>query len=263
MKIMMSKPRLILFAFSTVLLVAVHSLRALEEITVAKADNVAVDSIRDEDTGRLVGMIIYGRGHATFKPKHEIRSKIVFVTVTVRPNLKLGSEDGTLINIGGAWLGYRTLKETVDESGSTAELLLIDPQTENRFVSTRCFIQVPADSDSVCGQQVIVLRLDRDRRTIDVFVDGMLRINNARAESVDHDPSVQVFPGIDGITQVVDLAFSQANPLFDDANVNGVPDDHESDIQRRASRRNGGPLNHDELISEYRNRLRQQFKTDL
>lgn len=211
-------------------------------------------------------LIFTGDGSVHLADGGDKKRGVTYCQFMIAPQPGTPVEKGTVMIFHGAVLGYK-LEPLPDYVPQAALHLLPGAGTEEEpyWQNAQATISLRTQEDHL-GYQSIVIRYDHHADTWDLYLNGtMVRADLPAYVKMKVDGFV-LFPGAQGVVNVMgDVKISKDNPLFADANTNGIPDDFEKSLQLNPAQINHRsktlPGRPETLLSAYQQSLRVRIPT--
>ena len=191
-------------------------------------NNAELTALTGPDGQSHVDLAFIGEGWASSELEDSPEEEVVFYTFKIRAVVGLDIPGGTLVNVAGAVLGYRLHGEP--DGIQAAEITLWDagPDGLGEWMHTNFYLGVDEETGRITSNIPITIRIDRAYGIWDFFI-GM-RISRPDLGPVPTDEEEGVFilaPGTGIETVLRKFSSSETNPLYEDADNDGVKDHFE------------------------------------
>ncbi len=195
-------------------------------------------------------LVMNGVGSLSTKLPRLKGSRISFITFKFQAAAHLELKKGSIIQIGGAKIGYRiyenpnATEEDYSDGIREVEIMAFDdlaPKGE-KWISTRVLINInPEQPGRMAGAPAITIRLDRGspKPIWDLYLGKRLLVANIGLIKGADASRLGFRLGQESDSVLSEFKISQRNPLFVDRNINGVSDIFERKTLGRLMRRPG------------------------
>lgn len=190
-----------------------------------------VRRVAEQADGEPLTVVFDGPGKVEIeksKARRKQRDEVTFYAFGYRPNLEReGDKAVSYVEIAGLPIGYR-----LDSSGALAELVVLDgggeigpPEDAPRDSWKPVGVVAPVGANgSLATVSRIVVRVDTRHGIADIYSSNELMMANIPLTRPGRVEEVLAHSAGEGETVVAGLEILDHNPMFEDGDVDGVPD---------------------------------------
>lgn len=158
---------------------------------------------------------------------------IAFITFKLQACIDQSIEDGTIIEIGGAKIGFRiydtSLNYVEDNGMRKAEIVVFDELADEgmKWISTNLLINIlDTDPNMMGGAPLLTIRIDYNSPVPvwDFYVGEHMKLGGIGLAEKSVASKLSVKIGRDAKTVLTGFEVNRQNPLFEDRNRNGIDD---------------------------------------
>lgn len=150
--------------------------------------------------------------------------RVAWVDFWIKPQADATAEPPTTLDADGCRLAFI-------RSGTEGMIYAFDPDGNGGGSSRSSGVSFPLDTGGSSGQWIrITLRQDFQGQTWDLFINGTPALGNLRMDNAAPKAAPTVFSlgsPVGGVTRLDNWNITLANPLFADADNDGIPDTYE------------------------------------
>jgi len=186
-----------------------------------------------------VVLALSGPGELSTKLPNQSKNKITFVTFALQACAGENLEGSTTVTIGGTKIGFRHYDAPEDPEGggiaAPVEIMVRDGLAEEgeEWMSANVFISAkPEAPHMMSGAPKLTIRIDESGPVPvwDFYLGERLILANLGLLENTHSKRLAIRIGQRSSVLLKEFAVSRENPLFEDVNVNGIPDAYETEL---------------------------------
>ena len=191
-------------------------------------NNVELTALTGPDGQTPVDLAFDGDGWASSELEQSPEDDVVFYTFKIKGVVGPDIPEGSLVNVAGAVLGYRLHGEPDEEQDAEIMLWNAGPDGAGEWMHTNFYLAVDDETGRVKSNIPITVRIDRAHGIWDFFIGMRLSSPDLGPVPTDEeDDSLILAPGA-GIEAILrKFSSSENNPLYEDADRDGVKDHFE------------------------------------